>query len=56
MGNNYNDADVINPICEATGCFEKATNNIPIKVGSLGIITLLLCSNCVPKFQEVEQT
>ena len=35
---------------------EKATNKIVIKVGSLGVITLLLCSNCVPKFQEVEQT
>ncbi|MGA9840923.1 MAG: hypothetical protein WBP64_03705 [Nitrososphaeraceae archaeon] len=55
MDNNYTDADANNLICEATGCFEKATNNIPIKVGSLGVITLLLCSNCVPKFQEVEQ-
>jgi hypothetical protein len=42
-------------VCEATGCFEKATNNIVIKVGNLGAISLLLCSNCVPKFQEVER-
>ena len=54
MDDKYTDADANNLICEATGCFEKATNNITIKVGSLGIITLLLCSNCVPKFQEVE--
>jgi hypothetical protein len=55
MSSNHSDADAINPICDVTGCFEKATDNITIKVGSLGVITLLLCSNCVPKFQEVEQ-
>jgi hypothetical protein len=54
MDNNHKDIELNNPICEATGCLEKATDNITIKVGSLGIITLLLCSNCVPKFQEVE--
>ena len=56
MDDNYTDADANNLICEATRCFEKATNNIPIKVGNLGIITLLLCSNCLAKFHEVEQT
>ncbi len=54
MDNNNTDADANNFMCEATGCFEKATDKIAIKVGSLGVITLLLCSNCIPKFQEVE--
>jgi hypothetical protein len=56
MDNNDNKADANNFICEATDCFEKATNKVVIKVGSLGVITLLLCSNCVPEFQEVELT
>jgi hypothetical protein len=56
MDNNDNKADANNLIYEAAGCFEKATDKIAIKVGSLGVITLLLCSNCVPKFQDVEQT
>ena len=56
MNTEVLDFQVNNPICEATGCLEKATDKIMVKVGSLGVITLLLCSNCVPKFQEVEQT
>ena len=47
--------DELRQICEATGCFEKATDKLLVKVGSLGVIPLLLCSNCVPKFLEVEQ-
>ena len=43
-------------ICEATGCFKKVTDRIAVKVGNLGAISLLVCSDCVPKFQEVEQT
>ena len=38
------------------GCDSKARDKVIVKVGNLGVITLLLCSNCVPKFQEVEQT
>ena len=43
-------------ICEASGCFAKATDKITVKVGTLGVISLLLCNDCVSKFQEVTQT
>ena len=42
-------------ICEAAGCSENATEAIALKVGSLGVISLVVCSNCVTKFQEAEQ-
>jgi hypothetical protein len=43
---------VNNLICEATGCFKKATDTIVVKAGNLGAISLLLCRDCIPKFQE----
>lgn len=43
-------------VCEATGCFKKATERIAIKVGDLGAISLFVCSDCVTRFQEVKQT
>jgi hypothetical protein len=43
---------VIKGICEAYGCFEKATTQINVKVGQLGIIPLDLCTYCVKKFDE----
>jgi hypothetical protein len=46
--------DVNNGICEAVGCFEKATNKINVKVGQQGIILLHLCKACVNKFREEE--
>jgi hypothetical protein len=39
-------------ICEAYGCFERATTQINVKVGHLGIILLDLCTDCVKKFDE----
>ena len=48
-----NDPEIIT--CEATGCIAKAANKISVKVGNLGAIPLLLCSNCVTKFQDAEQ-
>jgi hypothetical protein len=41
-----------NSMCEAVGCFEKATIEIAVKVGEHRTINLLLCKNCVPKFEE----
>ena len=46
---NHNDLELVT--CEAVGCYSKATDRIIVKVGNLGAITLLLCSNCVTKFQ-----
>jgi hypothetical protein len=37
-------------ICEAVGCEAKATIVIKVKVGEQGMITLLLCKNCINKF------
>ena len=39
-----------NTVCEALGCYSKATNKIPVEVGSKGTIILFLCDNCKPKF------
>ena len=42
-------------ICDASGCSKKATVRIAVEVGNLGAISLMLCRDCIPKFQEVEQ-
>ena len=39
-----------NTVCEALGCYSKATNKIAVKVGSKGTIFLFLCDNCKTKF------
>jgi hypothetical protein len=39
-----------NSICEAYGCFERATTKIQVNVGHLGSISLDLCTNCEKKF------
>lgn len=49
---NYSE---LNATCEAAGCYSKAVYRIAVKVGNLGVIPLLLCGNCVAKFQESEQ-
>jgi hypothetical protein len=41
-----------NVTCEAFGCSAKATDEIAVKVGSLGVIPLSLCDDCISKFQE----
>jgi hypothetical protein len=56
MDDNHNDADANNLICEAVGCSARATEKIAVKVGTLGVISLLLCNDCVSKFQETTQT
>lgn len=38
--------------CEASGCIANATHKIAIKVGTLGIISIFVCSDCIPIFQE----
>jgi hypothetical protein len=39
-------------ICEASGCFAKATTEIAVKVGWQHTILLNLCESCVAKFQD----
>jgi hypothetical protein len=41
-----------NGICEAVGCFEKATIDIKEKAGQEKKITLSLCKYCVKKFRD----
>ena len=41
-----------NCICEAVGCFEKATIDIKVEVGQGKKITLNLCKDCVKKFED----
>jgi hypothetical protein len=50
---NQNDLQ-LGVTCEASGCYSKATDRIIVKVGNLGTISLLLCSNCVTKFQDTK--
>lgn len=52
MNINNNDTELNSFICEAVGCSARATNTIEVKVGTLGIISLLLCNDCISKFQE----
>jgi hypothetical protein len=47
------DPVVINSnVCEAIGCFAKATVSIKVKVGERGKISLSLCNKCVSKFED----
>ena len=41
-------------VCEAAGCFCKATVMIEVKVGERGIIPLSLCNKCVGKFEDAD--
>ena len=41
-----------NDICEAVGCFEKATIDIKVEVGQGKEITLNVCKDCVKKFED----
>ena len=43
-------------VCEATGRFEKATNNIVIKVGNLGAISrIALAAIVFPNFRRLNE-
>jgi len=50
------DLELNNAICEAAGCCAKATDKIKVRAGNQKVISLLLCNQCVPKFQETTQT
>jgi hypothetical protein len=41
-----------NCICEAVGCFEKATIDIKVKAGQGKDIMLSLCKDCINKFED----
>jgi len=43
----------VNNICEAAGCFEKATTKIDVRVSNLGSVSLEVCTGCVRKFDGV---
>lgn len=42
----------LNSMCEAVGCFTKATTTIEVKVGQRGTILLSLCHGCVSEFDD----
>jgi hypothetical protein len=54
MPKNINQFNLNNSICEAVGCFEKATAKIDVKAGKFGQISLVLCKKCFPKFTTKE--
>jgi hypothetical protein len=56
MSSYSNNAELYNVICEAVGCCAKATDKIEVKAGTQTVISLLLCTDCVAKFQETTQT
>jgi hypothetical protein len=43
---------LINSICEAAGCSNKATVLLSVKVGPERTIQLSLCKDCVSKFED----
>jgi hypothetical protein len=43
-----------NRICEAVECECKATEQIAVRAGKDGYITLFVCINCVSKFLGVD--
>jgi hypothetical protein len=52
MSENTISSEIYNVICEAYGCYAKATTEISVKVGQQGTISLLLCKECVNRFTE----
>jgi hypothetical protein len=51
--NKYNISNEINNlICEANDCKNNACEQIKIDIGRFGKITLNLCKNCAPKFED----
>ncbi len=53
MDNYTYGLELNNVICEATGCFAGATEKIEVRAGPHKVISLLLCNDCISKFQEV---
>jgi hypothetical protein len=54
MNQLYLDSITNKDLCEAFGCYSKATTTIEVSVGVLGAIPLFLCVDCVSKFKEEE--
>ena len=52
MNKEYNDTDINKNICEAIGCFAKATDKIALEGGTYGVISVMVCRNCIGKFQD----
>jgi hypothetical protein len=52
MSENTISSEIYNVICEAYGCYAKATTEISVKVGQQGTISLQLCKDCVNKFTD----
>ena len=50
MSENTISSEIYNVICEAYGCYAKATTEISVKVGELGTISLRVCKDCENKF------
>jgi hypothetical protein len=54
MTQNNIPSELYNSICEAVGCFAIAESEVRIPVGNLGLLKLLVCNNCIPKFTDRE--
>ena len=52
MANNTISSNANKDLCEAYGCFSRATSTCVVKVGERGTVSLNLCNVCVKKFQE----
>jgi hypothetical protein len=52
MSENIISSEIYNVICEAYGCYAKATTEISVKVGQQGTISLLLCKECINRFTD----
>ena len=52
MSENTISSEIYNVICEAYGCYAKATTEISVKVGQQGTISLLLCKECINRFTD----
>jgi hypothetical protein len=50
MSQDIDSAEVNKNLCDGNGCIRKATTEIEVNVGELGVIKLNLCENCRPKF------
>jgi hypothetical protein len=51
MSKYYKDTDINKNICEAVGCFAKATDEVAVEAGTFGVFSVLVCRNCIGKFQ-----
>lgn len=42
-------------VCDAVGCFERATTEIKLKVGQTRTINLHVCIKCINKFDQKQR-